>query len=85
MKILIIGGTGVISSSITLEALKKGINVFMINRGNRTIPKGVSLIKSDKKDYTYIKSQLIGLQFDAIIDFLCYTQKDAEEIEEIIK
>lgn len=30
-----IGGTGVLSASVSNEALRQGINVVMINRGHR--------------------------------------------------
>ena len=35
MKALLIGGTGVISSSITRLLLEKGWEVTLLNRGNR--------------------------------------------------
>lgn len=73
MNILIIGGTGVLSSAVTSEALKKGLTVTMINRGHRTIPEGVELIKADMNDHELIKEKLAGRQFDAVMDFLCYT------------
>ena len=71
MNILIIGGTGVLSSAVTSEALKKGLTVTMINRGHRTIPEGVELIKADMNDHELIKEKLAGRQFDAVMDFLC--------------
>ena len=81
MQILLVGGTGVLSSAITTEALKQGIHVTMINRGNnlKDLPNGIHLIKSDRKNYNNIRSQLHGQKFDAVIDFLCYTQRDTEE------
>ena len=80
LKILLIGGTGVLSSAVTSEALKSGIHVTMINRGNRAsrIPSGVDLIKANKNDRSYIEQQLIGKYFDAIIDFLCFTPSELE-------
>lgn len=76
MKVLLIGGTGVLSSAVAKEALKKGIHVTMINRGRRlsVLPENVSLIKADKNDTAFIEKQLIGKKFDAIIDFLCYSK-----------
>lgn len=78
MDLLIIGGTGVLSSAVTLEALKQGINVTMINRGKRTIPKGAELIKGDMNDQTTIIQKLGDRNFDAVIDFLCYTDAQTE-------
>ena len=49
MKILIIGGTGTISSAITRQLVAAGHELWLINRGNRTaeLPDGVKLITGD--------------------------------------
>ncbi len=80
MNILIIGGTGVLSSAVTKEAIKQGINVTMINRGYREalILPEVELIKSDKNDFKYIRTILNGRQFDAVMDYLCYSNEETE-------
>lgn len=85
MNILIIGGTGVLSSAVTAEALNKGIGVTMINRGNREIPKGVELIKSDKDNLDYIAKQLEGRFFDAVMDYLCFTDSQTEKSVQFYK
>lgn len=83
MNILIIGGTGVLSSAVTAEALKRGIAVTMINRGRRTIPEGVELIKADMNDHGLIREKLAGHQYDAVIDFLCYTDEATKKSVEL--
>ena len=79
MNLLIIGGTGVLSSAVTAEALRKGIAVMMINRGKRRIPEGVELVKADKNDHQTIAKALEGRSFDAVMDFLCYTDAQTEK------
>lgn len=79
MQILIIGGTGVLSSAVTEVAIKKSIKITMINRGNHSIPQNVELIKSDRKNFNFIKKSLQGKTFDAVMDFLCYSDNDTEE------
>lgn len=79
MKVLIIGGTGVLSSAVTAEASRRGFNVTMINRGRRRIPDGVELIKADKRDIPTIVKELGCRKFDAVIDFLCFTEEQTEE------
>lgn len=79
MNVLLIGGTGVLSGAVTVEAQKRGIDVTMINRGNRLVPEGVELLKSDKKNYPFIEQLLDNRKFDAVIDFLCYTNIDIEK------
>ena len=79
MEILLIGGTGVLSGAVAKEALRRDYSVTVINRGKRPVAKGLNLIKADRTDYDYIKSQLNGRKFDAIIDFLCYNEKDLKD------
>lgn len=79
MNLLLIGGTGVLSSAVTAEALRKGLAVTMINRGKRRIPEGVELIKADKDDLQTIAKALEGRSFDAVMDYLCYTDAQTEK------
>lgn len=80
MNLLIIGGTGVLSSAVAVEALKRNIEVTIINRGRngRKAPEGVRQITADYRDYNAMQSVLIGLHFDAVIDFICYTPSQIE-------
>ncbi len=73
MNVLLIGGTGVLSTAVAKEAVKNGIKVSMINRGRRPLPDGVELLKSDKDDFDKIKRLIGERTFDAVIDFLCFT------------
>lgn len=79
MNLLIVGGTGVLSSAVTTEALRQGIEVTMINRGNRPIPKGVEHIKADKNDFESIAKSIRGMHFDAVMDYLLFTDKDTQK------
>ena len=81
MKLLVIGGTGVLSTAVVAEALRKGVEVTMINRGHRMdrIPEGVRFIKADCRDIQAIETALNGSSFDAVIDFICYDKKQVED------
>lgn len=81
LNILIVGGTGVISYAVVNEALKQGIHVTCINRGksrNQTLSDEVEVIIADYHNFELIESKLQGRYFDAIIDVLCYTEKDID-------
>ena len=80
MKLLIVGGTGVLSSAVVAEALKNNIEVTIINRGRsgRRPPEGVKQIIADYRDSDYMQTVLNGLHFDAVIDFICYTLDQIE-------
>lgn len=77
MKILIIGGTGVLSSAVVKEAVKKNHEIYMINRGNnlKQIPSNVILYKTDYHNSDKVKSFIKNQTFDVVIDFLCYNKE----------
>lgn len=76
MKVLFIGGTGIISSAVTQLAVEKGIDLYLFNRGQHSefVPKDAKVIKGDVKD----KSPLKGKTFDVVVDWLAYVPKDVE-------
>lgn len=79
--LLVVGGTGVISYAVVQEALKQNYKVTCINRGkskNQTISSEVELIIADYHDGSIIKSKLEGRHFDAVLDILCFSEKDIE-------
>lgn len=75
-KILLVGGTGVLSSAVVAEALRKGMDITIITRGSRKAPQGVNNILCDKDDYDRLSDLLKGKKFDAVIDFLCYHEDE---------
>lgn len=77
MKILLVGGTGVLSSAVAETALRRGDSVTMINRGRRPIIEGCCSIVADRHDYLKIADALNGKSFDVVIDFLVFNRDDA--------
>ena len=80
MKVLLIGGTGVISMEITrLLAADPSWELFLLNRGSRTdLPAGVHAITADIHNLADVKEKLKGLTFDIVADFITFTPDDAE-------
>lgn len=79
MELLIIGGTGVISSAIVSEAVNNSINVTCINRGRvkiRQQSNRCNVIISDINNVDYILENIGNKEFDAVIDFISYTPSD---------
>ncbi len=79
MNLLLVGGTGVLSSAVAAEALKQGIQVTAINRGRSKAVAGVESLVHECHEHAAIRSALAGRRFDATIDFLCYSPKDLED------
>lgn len=81
MKLLVVGGTGVISYAVVCEALKKNVKVTCINRGiskNQSLPSSVEHIKADYRQKDILIEKLQGRTFDSVIDFLCMKESDIE-------
>ena len=81
MKILIIGGTGLISTSMTRQFLLKGDDVTLFNRGQtpQRFPSGAKSIHGDRNDFHAFESQMRNhFSFDCVIDMICFTKEQAE-------
>ena len=87
MKVLFIGGTGNISGACTRLSLEAGIEVFHLNRGNRTkmIPKGVISITADIHNVEEVKKALKGHYFDVVVNFIAFLPEDIQNDFEIFK
>lgn len=74
MKVLFIGGTGVISSACSKSALEKGITLYHLNRGrsHRKI-EGVNQIIGDIRNKHEAQNILSNYTFDVVVDWICFT------------
>jgi len=77
MDVLVLGGTGYLSSAVVAELQAAGHAVTLFTRGERPTPEGVSLIRGDRKDYAAFPRHFEGRPFDAVVDCICYTPQDA--------
>lgn len=84
LKILIIGGTGILSSETCNLAIQKGFCVTTLNRGNRPSFQNphAKLILCDirKESAEEIQNKLGGVFYDVVVDFLSYTKLDLEKL-----
>lgn len=80
--ILILGGTGTISTPIT-ERLARDLNtkVTVINRGhhNETLPESIEVLIGDLNHVDQIKGLLQDRHFDTVIDFILFTPQQAQQ------
>ena len=74
MKVLFIGGTGIISTAITKQLLEQGCDLYLLNRGNRNnqIPEGANILEADINDEAHVASLLESLEFDVVADFIAF-------------
>ncbi len=75
MKVLFIGGTGVISSACAELTVEKGFQLYMLNRGKtaRPVPKAAHILKGDIRNRTSTETALRNKTFDIVVDWIAYT------------
>ncbi len=85
MKVLFIGGTGNISTSVSKLCVEKGIELFHLNRGKSGVKvPGVKSIKGDinEKD---LKSKLQKYNWDVVVDWIAFNTNDIERDIKLFK
>lgn len=82
MKILFVGGTGIISSACSELALARGHELFLVNRSaSRQIPlpPGATVLQADiYAEEARLATLLEGHRFDAVVDYIAFTANDIE-------
>lgn len=80
MKILLIGGTGTISSAITRQLAESRHELWILNRGSRKdeVPSSVKQVIVDIDDERAVLQQLGSEQFDAVCEFIGFTPAQVE-------
>lgn len=73
-KILIIGGSGILSSAVVDACIEKGYDVTMMNRGNNSAytNHNAKLIICDARNEDDVRRKTKDLHFDVVIDFIVY-------------
>ena len=82
MKVLFIGGTGLISSACSQLAVDRGIDLFILNRGRShkyDVPAEAHLLVGDiHTDRAEVAEMLNDHHFDAVVDWVAFTPADIE-------
>ena len=86
MKVLLIGGTGNISSYVSKSLLKKGVDLYLLNRGNNNLDlPGATFLKGDMKNRKEISELLSDQKFDVVVDWIAFTVDQVEYDYELFK
>ena len=75
MRVLFIGGTGIISSAGVAESLTRGHEVWTLNRGQSTLPRQVAperALVADASAANEVRRVLAGLKFDVVVQWTAY-------------
>lgn len=86
MRILIVGGTGLISSELSAIALAAGHEVTLINRGTSALgtAPGAKVIHADATDPEALRSalrgpRLRGERYDAVVQFIAFKPQQVRD------
>ncbi len=87
MKVLFIGGTGTISQAVSELAVKKGIDLYLFNRGNNNqlAPAEAKIIEGDIRNQKEAKAKLADYKFDAVVDWIAFTPEHVKNDIEIFR
>jgi nucleoside-diphosphate-sugar epimerase len=76
LRVLFIGGTGVISAAAAQRAVAVGHRLTILNRGSETLrpaPEGAEVLKADIRDTASVRAALGNRMFDVVVDFVAFT------------
>ena len=76
MRVLFIGGSGIISSACSRLAAERDIDLFVLNRGvsqDRPLPAVVTVLRGDICDPASAGAALGDREFDAVVDWVAFT------------
>jgi nucleoside-diphosphate-sugar epimerase len=75
LRVLFIGGTGVISSACARLAVDSGIDLYVLNRGRtsqRPLPAGARVLHADIREPQSVRDELKDLEFDSVVDWVAF-------------
>ena len=80
MKVLIVGGTGLISTGIVEHLLERGAAITLFNRKQRAnrLPSELPVITGDRNVPAEFEQRLERERFDVVIDMICFSPAQAE-------
>jgi nucleoside-diphosphate-sugar epimerase len=79
MKVLFIGGTGIISTEVSRLAIERGMELYLLNRGKRHAnPPGSHSLTADLHRPEEVRAVLQDQKFDVVVDWIAFTEEDIE-------
>ena len=80
MKVLFIGGSGIISTACTQLAAQEGMELTLVNRRQHkvSLPAGVKSVTVDVHDVDAAQKVLGNTSYDVVVDWVAYTPEDIE-------
>ena len=79
MRVLFIGGTGNISTTVSRHCIAEGMELYLLNRGTRSVDiPGAQRIIGDIHDESAMAALLRGRQWDVVVNWIAYKPEEIE-------
>jgi len=81
MRVLFIGGTGIISSACSPLAVESGLELYLLNRGksHRNVPECAKVLHGDIRDRASVQAAIGDMKFDAVVDWIAFTPEHIKQ------
>jgi nucleoside-diphosphate-sugar epimerase len=76
LRILFIGGTGILSSACGERVIAAGHDLTLLNRGQgtrRPVPTGARVVRADIRDAASARAAVGAGEYDVVVDFVAFT------------
>jgi len=80
MRILLLGGSGLLSGAAVRAFARAGHDVTVLTRGKRAVSAGVRHLAGDRRDAASMRAALEGARFDFTVDFLAFGGGDVDRL-----
>ena len=81
LRVLFIGGSGIISSACCRLAVQRGLDLYVLNRGTtqlRPLPAEVKILHGDIRDQASVRQALGDHEFDVVVNWIAFTPEHIE-------
>lgn len=85
MKILFLGGSGVISRAVTQLTLAAGHELWLLNRGQHRPVEGARSLTADVTDAAAVRAALHGHTWDVVVDWIAFGPDDIRRDVELFR
>ncbi len=85
MKILFIGGSGVISRAATQQTIAAGHELWLLNRGKRRPIDGARSLVADMADVAGVRAALRGHTWDVVVQWIAFAPADIRRDLELFR
>lgn len=85
MKILFIGGSGVISRAVTQQTIAAGHELWLMNRGQHRPVEGARILVADINDGSSTRAALRGHNWDVVVQWIAFAPPDIQRDLELFR